>query len=323
MKNRNIIFATLLLALAFVGLSSPKAFGVIPAPDGGYPGGNTAEGQNALLSLGTGLYNTGVGVFSLQSVIDASFCTGIGAGALLANTAGENTATGAGALLSNTTGEENTASGTFTLFSNAEGNRNTAIGNRALLNNTDDSNTAVGADALTANTTGAFNVAIGGSALLSNSAGNSNTAIGVGALSVGTGDSNTAVGRVAGFGITTGNNIIAIGSVEGVSTTNGQVDDSCYVDNIFEAGVDAGTATLVFVDQDGKLGTTALPNTGVLQNAHALSGKLQELQSTVAQQAKAIEILTAQFKDQAVQVQRVSAQVQMTKPAAKVAFRNP
>ena len=27
---------------------------VVPAPDGGYPGGNTAEGQNALLSLTSG-----------------------------------------------------------------------------------------------------------------------------------------------------------------------------------------------------------------------------------------------------------------------------
>ena len=33
---------------------------VNPAPDGGYPGGNTAEGKNALLSLTTGTYNTAV-----------------------------------------------------------------------------------------------------------------------------------------------------------------------------------------------------------------------------------------------------------------------
>ena len=40
---------------------------VIPPPDGAYPGGNTAEGQNALLSLTTGTYNTAVGWFSLRS----------------------------------------------------------------------------------------------------------------------------------------------------------------------------------------------------------------------------------------------------------------
>jgi hypothetical protein len=36
---------------------------VIPPPDGGYPGGNTAEGQAALLSLTSGGFNTAV-VFS-------------------------------------------------------------------------------------------------------------------------------------------------------------------------------------------------------------------------------------------------------------------
>jgi hypothetical protein len=48
---------------------------VIPAPDGGYPGGNTAEGQNALLSLSTGTYNTVVGLFSLLSNTEGNFNT--------------------------------------------------------------------------------------------------------------------------------------------------------------------------------------------------------------------------------------------------------
>ena len=72
---------------------------VVPAPDGGYPGGNTAEGQNALLGLTTGTYNTAVGVFSLESNSTANFNTGIGAGALLVNTANANTATGKGRLI--------------------------------------------------------------------------------------------------------------------------------------------------------------------------------------------------------------------------------
>ena len=87
----------------------PKSQAVAPPPDGGYPGGNTAEGQSALLGLTTGLYNTAVGIYSLLSLTNGQFCTGVGAGALLANTGNENTATGAGALLLNNIGASNTA----------------------------------------------------------------------------------------------------------------------------------------------------------------------------------------------------------------------
>ena len=74
------------------------------APDGGYPGGNTAEGQNALFSLTSGGYNTAVGYFSLRSNTTNNFNTAIGAGRSLSTPRRENTATGAGALLSNSTG---------------------------------------------------------------------------------------------------------------------------------------------------------------------------------------------------------------------------
>src|SRR4030095_16611778 len=112
------------------------ASGVVPAPDGGYPGGNTAEGQAALLNLTTGGFNTAVGWFSLRSDTSGSFNTAVGAGALFSNTAEKNTATGVGALLSNTTGAGNTANGAFALLSNNMGVRNTATGGHALSYNT-------------------------------------------------------------------------------------------------------------------------------------------------------------------------------------------
>src|ERR1043166_7365956 len=92
-------------ALVMIGYfgPSPNVQAVSPPPDGGYPLGNTAEGQDALLALTTGTYNTAVGLFSLRSTTNGSFNTATGAGALLFNTADQNTATGAGALLSNTT----------------------------------------------------------------------------------------------------------------------------------------------------------------------------------------------------------------------------
>src|SRR5213595_707157 len=119
MRNRNIraydavalragTFTAMLLALGFLALS-PIAKAVVPAPDGGYPGGNTAEGTSALLSRTTCTYNTAVGIYSILSLTDGNFNTGIGAAALLVNTGDENTATGAGALLSNSSGANNTA----------------------------------------------------------------------------------------------------------------------------------------------------------------------------------------------------------------------
>jgi hypothetical protein len=68
-------------------LPTPNAFGVTPAPDGGYVGWNTAEGQDALFRLTTGGFNTAVGFLSLRTDTTNSFNTAVGAGTLLANIA--------------------------------------------------------------------------------------------------------------------------------------------------------------------------------------------------------------------------------------------
>ena len=190
----------------------PRTQAVVPAPDGGYPGGNTAEGQSALLRLSNGGYNTAVGFLSLASDMTNSFNTAIGAGALLANTADQNTAAGAGALLSNTTGSGNTANGAFALFLSASGVNNTAIGVGALENNTQSYNSGIGASALSSNTTGFQNTAVGESALLSNIDADGNTALGVSALRLNThGVHNTATGTFALFNNITGVENTAVG----------------------------------------------------------------------------------------------------------------
>jgi hypothetical protein len=153
----------LLIAIAFACFDlAPLAEAIVPAPDGGYPGGNTAEGQAALFSLTSGTYNTAVGVFSLRSNAESNFNTAIGAGTLLLNTAENNTAIGAGALLSKTTGALNTAEGYEALFSNTRGLGNTANGVDALLFNTTGSgNVAIGLDAGSNITTANYVIAIG------------------------------------------------------------------------------------------------------------------------------------------------------------------
>src|SRR6267142_284076 len=112
--------------LSCFGLS-PKVLAVVPAPDGGYPGSNTAEGDNALLTLTTGASNTAIGFDVLVSNTTGDFNTAIGFAALGSNATGDfNTAEGSGALLLNTTGSSNTANGNNALFHNTSGFQNVA-----------------------------------------------------------------------------------------------------------------------------------------------------------------------------------------------------
>ena len=104
---------------------------VVPAPDGGYPRGNTAEGQNALFSLTIGLDNTAIGEEALYSNDTGSENTAVGDAALFANTGIANTAIGKDALKNNTTGKENTAIGEGALKNNTTGSCNIALGDGA------------------------------------------------------------------------------------------------------------------------------------------------------------------------------------------------
>ena len=448
MKNRNIILATILFALASFALPQGTQAVVPASPDTALAGGNTADGNLALGGLTTGIYNSGFGIFALLSNGAANFNTGVGAGALLVNTADSNTATGAGALLSNTTGPDNTANGAFALFSNTTGSFNTATGFQALENSTGDRNTAngadallsnttgaentadgnnalrnntsggpntaVGAEALSSNTTGADNTAIGWSALFSNTTGTFNTATGFQALENSTGDRNTAngadallsntsgiqntadgnnalrnnvsgsgnvaLGAEAASGVTTANNVICIGA----NVAGNDVDNSCYIGNIFGDTSSGGTA--VFVNSNGRLGTTTssrrfkdsikpmdqasealfalkpvtfrykkevdpqrIPQFGLVAeevekvnrdlvvhdkegkpysvryeqvNAMLLNEFLKE-HNTVQELRKELGALTATVKDQAVQIEKVSARLEVSKPATKVVLNNP
>src|SRR5438128_2110395 len=225
-KTTISLFAALGLACCAL---SPGAQAVLPAPDGGYPGRNTAEGEDALFSLTTGQDNTAIGFNALFNNTKGGSNTAVGKQALFLNTSGdnntavgnqalfvntsgdENTAIGAAALASNTTGHENTAVGVQALQDNETGKNNTAVGDSALLINTEgDSNTAVGFESLVSNQTGVGNTASGAQALFGNTTSNFNTAVGFAALLHNTtingvsGDNNTAVGVQALFHNTTG-----------------------------------------------------------------------------------------------------------------------
>jgi hypothetical protein len=108
---------------------------VNPPPDGGYPGFTTAEGQNALKNLTSGIGNSAFGWYSLFTVTTASYNTGLGAGTLALNTGAANTGSGVAALILNTTGTRNTANGAGAMVFNSSGNDNTGVGYFTLYNN--------------------------------------------------------------------------------------------------------------------------------------------------------------------------------------------
>ena len=123
---------------------------VSPPPGGAYPERNTAAGTNALLRLTDGGDNTALGTGTLQN-----------------DTGGRsNTAVGTGALEGNRRGNQNTGTGILALESNRfdNGPDNTAHGYRALDNNNGNRNTAIGWNALVVSFEGTENIALGHSA---------------------------------------------------------------------------------------------------------------------------------------------------------------
>jgi hypothetical protein len=216
--NRSPLRRLLLITLALGCFAlSPMARAVTPDPDGGYPGQNTAEGEDALLNLTTGSSNTAIGF---------------------------------DALFSNTTGESNTAIGSEALYSNTVsvglfgGDGNTAIGNSALYNNsTGGLNTAIGSFALAGNTTSYGNTATGVQALQSNTTGIRNIALGYGAgFNLTTGDDNIDIGNQ---GVAGESNTIRIGT-QGTQTRT-------FIAGI--SGTTLGNGVAVRVNANGRLGT--------------------------------------------------------------------
>src|SRR6266496_1426043 len=276
MKNRNITFTTIVLALGCLALSpTAKALLPAPSPDGGYPGGNTAEGINALHDVNTavginntavganalthdttGFYNVAVGNAALASNTTGNFNMAIGTEALRENNANFNLAIGFRVLFMNTTGNHLTGIGAAALRNNTTASFNTAIGADALRNNTiGEQNTAIGANALVHNDTGSENNAFGTLAMELNTSGSSNTAIGDDALRNNVdGSGNVAVGDEAGTGLGQSvSNCIAIGAPgDGPFAI---LNNTCFIGSIYGQQVsDPATQVPVYVDQFNNVG---------------------------------------------------------------------
>jgi hypothetical protein len=313
--------------------------------------GNTALGFEALFSNTSGGSNTASGYQALFSNTEGVDNIANGVGALLSNTTGaENTATGAFALGSNTTGNDNTAVGFLALLNNTTGNLNTAIGENALLNNTiGSSNTAIGEAALSNNRRGSSNIALGTSAGSALTTGDNNIDIGNAGVAresnhirigtVGTqmqtfiaGISGATVAGGVGVIIDTNGHLGTIVSSERFKDEVKPMDKASEVilalkpvtfrykpdldpEGIRQFGlvaeqVEKVNPDLVARDADGKAYTVRYEAV----NAMLLNEFLKE-HRTVQELKKEIAALTAT-------VQKVSAQVEMSRPARQTVVDN-
>lgn len=229
----------IMFALACFAVSLfPKAFAVTPAPDGGYPRNNTAEGTSALFTLTSGVSNTALGFKALQGNSIGNYNTGDGANAVEDNRGAQNTGTGYKALSGNITGSYNTANGCNALIANGS------------------NNTAVGLGALIGDRTGTENTAVGVSALASNPKAHQNTAVGFKASKIGNrGGNNVFLGHEAGSNPGGWFNHIEIGNGGGINNDTILIGDGQTA--TFIAGI-RGTAVVgatVVVNANGQLGT--------------------------------------------------------------------
>ena len=317
--------------------------------DGCFPHFTTAEGCNALFLLGGGLGNTGIGWYSNFLAGDASFNTGVGAGTLaLTSRTGvgldgnSNTALGTAAMILNLSGNQNTAVGTNALVNNMIASDNNAVGVFALYNNDSSGsglanfNNAHGRGALFANVDGTENNALGNLALTSNVSGSQNTAVGDDALFNCTGNSNTALGDEAGSNLTGGEANIYIGAQVQAADPNEPEfirigNDTAFtfpydtfIAGIFNRDVDGGTAVPVYVDANGKLGTNLVNAVGnKVATPQAMLNESRNQQKRIAELEGTVARLAAMVKENAAQIQKASAQLEMNEPTTKAVVNKP
>ena len=340
------------LALACLALA-PTARAVCQQGCDAYHG-NAFLGDDALINNTTGTDNTAVGFDVLHSNTTGGQNTATGAFALYTNSTGSaNTASGYIALWSNTTGFSNTAAGEAALFGNTTGFDNTAIGFDALLGNISGSNNiAVGFFAGGSLTTGNNNVDIGAAGF----AGESNT-IRIGRPGTQT---KTFIAGISGATVT-GTAVVVNGSGQlGVAPSSqrfkqniqpmGDASDTLlklrpvtfeYKPEVDPKGVsqfglvaeqvEKVNPDLVARDEQGKPYTVRYEAVNAMllneflkehKKVEEQQATIAELKSTVAQQQKGMEALTAQLKEQAAQIQKVSAQLELSKPAPQTVLNN-
>ena len=313
---------------------------------------NTATGAGALL-VNTADQNTATGAAALLSNTIGIRNTANGAFTLLSNTTGiENTANGCQALYNNTSGSENTANGAFALYYNTTGHDNAANGQAALVNNTTgNDNTADGVTALDNNTTGNNNIAVGSTAGFNLTTGDFNIDIGNAGVAgeaftirIGDVEAQTRAFIAGIFAVpVTGTGVVVDSDGQlGVAASSQRFKDEIKpMDKASEAilalkpvsfrykheidpkripqfglvaeEVERVNPDLVVRDNKGKPYSVRYDQVNAM-----LLNEFLKAHRKMEQQQKQIDGLTAQLKEQATQIQKVSTQIELSKPEKRV-----
>jgi hypothetical protein len=319
---------------------------------------NTGTGFEALNHLTSGSQNTATGLRALFNTTDGFYNTATGVYALYSNTTGwYNNAVGAFALFHNTDGHFNTANGYAALYRNTASN-NTATGWSALRNNTTgDLNTATGRSALVNNTTGLNNTALG--FLAGAHVTTANNVICIGATVAGANVSNSCfIGNIRG--VTTANaNAVPVlidsagqlgtmssslrfkneikpmdGASEALlalkpvtfrykSDTTGTSQFGLIAEEVAEVNPD-----LVVRDENGDIYTVRYEavNAMLLNEFLKAHRNAQQQEATIAQLKQdfraTVAELNARLKEQDSKIEKVSAQVEVSKPAPQMAVND-
>jgi hypothetical protein len=308
---------------------------------------NTAFGDAALNLNTTGSANTAVGFDALLTNKTGSANTATGFGALFKNTATNNTATGSVALEFNTTGTANTANGAGALRANTTGINNTATGFKALESNTTGGgNVALGYQAGLNLTTGSNNIDIGAGVL--GVAAEANT------IRIGTTQIKTFIAGIHGATASGGAAVFINASGElGTLTSSARFKEAIKpMDKASEAilalkpvtfrykhdldpdgvpqfglvaeQVEKVNPDLVARDADGKVYTVRYEavNAMLLNEFLKEHRKVEELKSIVAKQEATAAQQQMQIETLTAGLQKVSAQVELSKAATQMAVNN-
>jgi len=307
---------------------------------------NTADGAFALYSNTGGTGNTAIGGGALYYNITSNN-TAVGSNALYNNNTGtKNTATGEAALVNNSSGSYNTATGAGALKSNGNGVNNTAMGLNALAANGAGSyNTAIGVDALL-NNNGSSNVGVGVNAGNALTTGSGNVCIGVNVYGV-AGESNTtrikniysSVATTRAVYVDSDNKIGTLSSSRRYKEEIKPMDKASEailalkpvtfrykpkVDpahapmfGLIAEDVEKVDADLVTRNEKGEAETVRYDavNAMLLNEFLKEHHQVQDLKAIVAEQQKQIKVLTAGL-------QKVSAQIEASKPEPQMAVNN-